>query len=103
MSWLNCTPFSAVSGHVELWCHIVGIRERCLRLGIEERLTVRCNFEFIIHQAIGTGRQLQALLWLKVLSGLAGLEIKDFDFVTHEELYDVAKNNLIALERIQDV
>ena len=43
------------------------------------------------------------MLWLEVLFGFVGLEIKDFNFVAHEELDDVAKNNPIALEWIKDV
>ena len=43
------------------------------------------------------------MLWLEVLFGFVGLEIKDFNFVAHEELDDVAKNNPVALEWIKDV
>jgi hypothetical protein len=43
------------------------------------------------------------MLRLEVLFGFVGLEIKDFNFVAHEELNDIAQNNPIALEWIKDI
>lgn len=78
-----------------------------MRLSIEECFAVGSDAELLVDEAVSAVGKLKAglssLVGLEVLLGFAGLEIEDFNFVAHEKLNDVAKNNLIALVWVKDI
>jgi hypothetical protein len=69
-------------------------------LGVEESFAIGGNLEFVVEVEFDAA---VSCLGLEVLFGFAGLEIQDFYFVAHEKLDDIAKNNLIALEWVEDI